>query len=389
MIGSAQEILESIREVEPSVRQLREILLGNLVMLGEIPAPTFEEEERIQFLMDRFRQAGLDRRSVDEKGNGVGIIEGSEGNENILLVAHADTVFDKRRDHTIQVTPDRVTGPGVADNSLGVACLATLPHILDNLALRLRNNLVLMGPTRSLGRGNLEGLRFFLSNFDRPIKAGIGIEGVELGRLSHTSIGMKRGVITCKVPEKYDWSRFGESSAILTLNEVINRINEIRTPMRPRTSIIMGSIRGGSSFDTTALKASLQFEIRSESLEWVNEISRQFGDIVTEVASRTGDTVDLDIFAERKPGGIPNSHPLVRRMKQIMESLDIEPYPGPSISELSAFIDRQIPAVTLGLTRGDNLHESGESIRIEPIYKGIAQIIGAIMAIDGGYCDES
>lgn len=382
MDGATKEIPAAIRDIESSVRGLNEILLGNLVMLGEIPAPTFGESERIDFLIDRFREADLDRQSVDEVGNGVGILEGADGNGNILLVAHADTVFDGKADHTIQVRPGRVSGPGVADNSLGLAFLATLPHLLDALDIRLSNNLVLMGATRSLGRGNLEGLRFFLSNYDRPIKAGLGIEGVELGRLSHTSIGMKRGEIHCQVPEQYDWSRFGESSAILTLNEVINRINEIKTPMRPRTSIIMGSIQGGSSFDTTALSATLRFEIRSESSEWVERISRQFGEIVTEVASRTGDTVELDIFAERKPGGIPNSHPLVRRVKRIMEELDISPYPGPSTSELSAFIDREIPAVTLGLTRGDNLHEKNESIEIDPLYRGIAQAIGAILAID-------
>lgn len=387
MPNSFKEILDELPGIEKTITEKREILLANLVMLGEIPAPTFREEERIEFLLNRFREAELSKNSIDEVGNGIGILKGENGEDNILMVAHADTVFDEKVDHTIDIKPDEAVGPGVADNSLGVALLATIPNLLDELDITLNKNLILMGATRSLGRGNLEGLRFFLSNFKDDIDGAIGIEGVELGRLSHTSIGMKRGEITCRVPEEYDWTRFGTASAIQTINEIINRINKIRLPQRPRTSIVLGSIKGGTSFNTTAQKATLRFEIRSESAEIVNDIGRKMNEIVSEVSSRTGDSIELDIFAQREPGGIPYSHPLVRTTRQIMESLDIESRPGPSTSELSTFIEREIPAITLGLTHGDNLHEKNETIKIEPVYRGITQVIGTLLTLDGGYLE--
>lgn len=388
MADSFNDILDSLDSIEENSRKLKEILLANLVMVGEIPAPTFKEDDRIEFLMNRFKEAELDQTSVDEVGNGIGTIEGEVGEENILVVAHADTVHSEKIDHTLSVQPNTVTGAGVADNSLGLAVLATLPFFLDKFDIKLKQNLFLMGATRSLGRGNLEGLRFFLSNANRPIKTGLGLEGVELGRLSHTSIGMQRGEITCKVPEEYDWSRFGDASAILTINEVINKINEIRLPQRPRTSIVMGSIEGGTSFNTTALKSTLGFEIRSESADQVSDIKRAIQEIVTEVSSKSGDTIELDIFAEREPGGISFSHPLIRHTRKIMDQLNIESRPGPSTSELSAFIDHDIPGITLGLTHGDHIHETNENIEIDPIFRGITQVIGTLLAIDGGYCEE-
>jgi len=386
---SFEDILGSLSSIRETAQELREILLANLVMVGEIPAPTFDEGQRMEFVLNRFKEAGITKNSVDEVGNGIGILEGKENSGNILIVAHADTVFNSKVDHTIQIQPENVTGAGVADNSLGLAVLSTLPAFLEKLDIQFDHNLILMGATRSLGRGDLEGLRFFLSNFEQSITAGLGIEGVELGRLSHTSIGMQRGEITCRVPEEYDWSRFGDASAILTLNEVINQINEIRLPQRPRTSIVMGSIEGGSSFNTTALKAKLQFEIRSESSEMVQDIHQSMEEIVTEVSSQSGDTIHLDLFAQRDPGGISFSHPLIRHTRRIMDQLQIAPRPGPSTSELSAFIDYDIPAITLGLTHGDNVHETDESIEIKPIYTGVAQIIGTLLAIDGGYCEEA
>jgi len=371
--------------MEAEIKKMREIILANLVMIGEIPAPTFDEERRIKFLRDRFEESGLIENSVDEVGNGMAVLEGDQGDDNILVVAHADTVHSQKVDHTITVEPDTISGAGVADNSLGLAVVATLPVILEKLDITLDKNLILMGATRSLGRGNLEGLRFFLENNDLPIKAGLSIEGVQIGRLSHVSIGMLRGEINCQVPEEYDWSRFGDASAVLTLNDVINKINDIPLPKRPRTSIVLGSVEGGKSYNTIATNAKLQFEVRSESAEMADEIGERMEEIVDEVESTTGDKVELDIFAKREPGGIDFSHPLIKETRKIMEHLDLKPRMAPSTSELSAFIYRNVPAITLGITKGDRLEKEDETIEIDPIFTGITQLIATLLAIDGGY----
>ena len=369
------------------MRNFKDILLANLIMIGENPAPTFHEEQRIQFIVDRFTEAGLSESSVDDAGNGIGVLEGSEGENSILINAHADTVFSDKIDHTLQVLKNTVIGPGVADNSLGLAVLVSIPLILDELDIKLKNNLILLGGTKSLGRGNLEGIRFFLeNNHFSNISAGLCVEGVELGRLSYSSIGMLRGEITCTVPESYDWSRFGDASAILTLNEVINKINDTRLPSRPRTSIIMGSISGGTSFNTIARDATLGFEVRSESEEVVNDVGNTIKSIVMEVTSKTGDHINLDIFAGRSPGGIPYAHPLNECVRKIMKSLNIKPRLAPSTSELAAFIDKKIPALTLGITTGDHINKKNESIKIDPAFTGLAQLISTIIAIDGGFC---
>ena len=384
---SINSLTNKLSDIQEQLKEYREILLANLVMIGEIPAPSFKEGDKIEFLLNRFKEAGISENSLDDCGNGIGVLRGSDGERSILINAHADTVFSQKTDHTMQVSADSITGPGVADNSLGLAVLATLPYLLKELDIELKSDLILLGGVRSLGRGDLEGIRFFLDNNEFDISEAICIEGVELGRLSYTSIGMLRGEITCRVPESYDWSRFGDASAILTLNEVINKINDIRLPKRPRTSVVMGSISGGSSFNTIAKEATLGFEVRSESEEVVDEVGQTIKDIAKEVSSKTGDDVELDIFARRKPGGIPYAHPLNRCGREIMGSLGIEPRLAPSTSELAALIDKKIPALTLGITKGSRIHKMDESISIEPIYKGLAQLIGTLIAIDGGYCD--
>lgn len=371
-----------IRKLIDQIETFKDRILANVVMIGELEAPTYQEDKRIQFLKNRFVELGMDKISIDEKDNIVALIPGEKSDKNILLTAHVDTVFDSKTDHTINLTSNKMHGAGIADNSLGVAAIAILPELLRELDIKFDANVWLMGETRSLGKGDLEGLRFFLSNKDVKIDYGIGVEGAQLGRMSYRSVGMVRGEITATVPEEYDWQRMTYTNAIITLNEVINHMMDIPLPQRPKSSIVLGSIEGGNSYNTIATKASLKFEIRSESEEIVEQLVNHINDIVSEINSVSGIDVTIDLVATRKSGGLPFNHNMVKYAREIIELLDIEANTEPSMSSLAAFIDNHIPAVTVGLTKADYLRTTDESIEIEPIFKGIAQLIGLIQAID-------
>ncbi|MFW5684258.1 MAG: M20/M25/M40 family metallo-hydrolase, partial [Spirochaetota bacterium] len=385
---SFTSILDTLPTFQGGIHEISEILLTNLVMVAEIPAPTFHEQRRMEFLLERFNEYQLQNCSTDEKGNALSILPGEIGDRNILIVAHMDTVFGENEDHTVTIQPGYVAGLGVGDNSLGVASVATLPIILQQLGIRLESNLILMGSAQSLGRGNIEGIRFFLDNTDVPISAGICVEGVRLGRLSYSSIGMLRGEIDYDLPEEYDWTRFGAGGAIVNMNEVINRVLEVPLPRRPRTTIVFNSIESGAGFNTVPTRGSLQFEVRSESGPLVAELGETIENIAAEVSSHTGTDVHMEVLARREPGGISFSHPLAAGARRIMKGLDLNPRISPSTSELSAFIDKGIPAVTVGITTGENLNETNERVFIEPMTRGLEQLLGLIVAVDKGYCDE-
>ena len=197
---------------------------------------------------------------------------------------------------------------------------------------------------------------------------------------------MFRGLITCKLPEELEWQRVGESSAIIALNDVINRMLEIPVPRRPKTSIVLGAVRGGKSYNVMATQSSLRFEVRSEGSEIVREIRGRIADIVADIASKYNAKIEFEVVSIREPGGIDVGHPLVKCCRQIMEKLDLKPRIFPSISEVSELISRNLPAVTLGLTEASNLHDLNETIRIQPIYKGLAQLLAVLLAIDGDFC---
>lgn len=382
------EILELLPSLPEKLKGIQETLIANLIMLGEIPAPTFEEEARIKLFLQRLVECGLENVSTDEAGNGVGIIRGKDPERNILLVAHADSVYTDKADHALSVSANEITGPGVADNGLGMAILATLPDIIECLGLEFNSNLTLLGSTKGLGRGNLDGLRFFMENNHIPFDAGICVEGAQLGRLSYSAEGMFRGHITCRIPEELDWKMAGVHSAIIALNDVINRILEIPIPRRPRTTIVLGAVRGGKSYNMMATQSSLRFEVRSESSEMVESIREKITEIIAHATATHKAEFEFTVVSRREPGGIDIGHPLVKNCRKVMETLALKPTIRPSMSEVSELISCGLPSVTLGITEAVNLHDLNETIRIQPIYTGLAQLLAVLMAIDGGFCNE-
>ena len=383
------DIFAGLEKFETVYNDLREIFLSNLVMISEIPSPTFEERERVSFILDRFSESNLLNTSTDEYGNALGIIPGTGENKNILLAAHLDTSFDIKTDHSVSVGPSTVTGPAVGNNAAGLAALTILPALIEKLGLKFESNLILMGSSRSLGRGSIGGLRFFLSNTRHPINAGICIEGMKLGEISHRSTGMMRCEIVYNTPENYDWKRFGRIGAIETLSEIITRVREIPIPNKPRTSISFGSFDSGTTYSTVATEGILRFEIRSETEEMVKTLKHQIQDIVAEVSSNYGVEVEMSVVGQRKPGGIPFTHPLTTAARNIMEKMDIKYSVQPNTSELSAFIDRNIPAITLGITNCIRKDKNTEEIEIEPISYGLKILLGLVLSIDRGNYDEN
>lgn len=382
------EFIDHFLEDKDSYREIRETLLSNLIFLSEIPAPTFDEYARANALVNRYSGYEMLNCSVDEMGNALGIIPGKRSDSNILIIAHLDTNFASTVDHALSINTDTVIGPGVGDNSLGLAVMATLPYVLKKYNLELDSNLILMGSARSIGMGDIEGLRFFLNNYQPNISAGLCLEGVKLGRLSYSSIGMLRGELVYRIPEEYDWTKFSSEGALVNMNEMITKILEIPLPRKPKTTIVLGSIRGGSSYNTIPTKVSLRFEIRSESNEVVDQLTREIDNLALEMSSLTGANVDFKVHARRKPGGTLFSHPLNMVAREIHSKLDIKTRLSPSTSELAAFIARGIPAVTVGLTNGENMGEENEQIDLSPLDLGLAQLMGLLLSLDKGFTDE-
>ena len=384
-----ESYLDEIPSYVDAIKSIKETILTNIILIGQVPAPTFNEARRSEIFQERLSQAQVDECTMDDFRNPIGVIHGTNSSKPpIFIVAHLDTFIDKDSDHNFTIKTDHLTGPGIMDNSSGVGVLASLPEIFKKLNLKFESDIVIAGLIHSLGKANLQGIRQLLSSWKTPVRGAICLEGGELGRLNYYSYGTKRCEVECKISTDAEWEHRFQPNAILILNDVINRILTLRLPQRPRARVIIGKIAGGFKHGIIALEGTLGFEIQSDSDKMVKSIFKDITDIVDGLSHEYQVEMKLKTISSINASTLNFNHPLVKSTVAVMKQLGLKPMAEPSGSELSIFLNHKIPAVTLGITRGHNYHLANASMEIEPMYTGIAQIIGVIKAIDSGVCDE-
>jgi tripeptide aminopeptidase len=384
-----EKYLDLLPTFVDQIRKIREIIISNIVIIGQIPAPTFHERRRAACLVERLSDFQVDECVIDDYGNPIGVIRGtSEEKSSIFVVAHLDTFSEIEVAQNYEVTDKTISGIGVSDNSAAVGVIASLPEVFRRLGLTFESDIVLVAPNHSLGQGNLRGIRRLLEKWPGPIRGAICLESVDLGRLNYFSDGMIRGEIDCSIASQKQWGRHYQPNAILIINEVINAILGLRLPQKPRTQIVIGKIAGGFNHGKIAYDANIGFEIRSDADQMVKNLFGDIKDIVGGINKAFGVELKLNRISNLNATRLRYNHPLVKCASRVLNRLGVEAVSEPSETALSIFLQKKIPAITLGLTCGNHYHQDGSIIEIEPIYKGIAQIPAIIMAMDSGVCDE-
>src|SRR5215469_15881038 len=132
--------------------------------LCRIPAPTFFEQKRAEWMMERFRSVGWEAR-IDRAGNVVATLPGSR-DAVVAVTAHLDTVYAPRLPDDIKINGDgKFTGPGVSDNGAGLAALLALAaawNASTSGASPVRGSFspMLVANVGEEGEGNLSGMRY-------------------------------------------------------------------------------------------------------------------------------------------------------------------------------------------------------------------------------------
>ncbi|MEQ1843295.1 MAG: hypothetical protein ABL994_23060, partial [Verrucomicrobiales bacterium] len=207
-----------------------------------------------------------------------------------------------------------------------------------------------------------------------------------LGRLSFSSLGMARGEITVEQSSPLDEGSEGgnPSRVVAVLSELVSAMLQINQRKSPATRILIGSIEAGSGYSVPPRSGLVRFEIRSLDAGRVARIEREIVALVENFSGRAGVSSRIEMIAHRQPGDLGSKHPLVREARETLEALGIESRVEPSVSELASLLEKRIPSLTLGVTRGENRHSPQESIYLDPIFDGLAQLVSVLQFMDTG-----
>ena len=355
-------------------------LLDLAIAIQQIPAPTFHEAERARFVQTRFDEEGLADVRIDSAGNVHARLAGSRPGKVLVVSAHLDTVFPISVNLRCEREPERILAPGIGDNSLGVAGLFGLVWALREHHLNLSTDLWLVANVCEEGLGDLRGMRAVVEHYGDDPQAYIILEGMALGQIYHRGLGVRRYRITVQTAGGHSWIDYGQPSAVHELTGLSSHITALELPRKPRSSLNIGIISGGSSVNTIAAEAMLELDLRSEGAETLEVLAAQVAQIVHE-AERPGVSVKMEIIGQRPSGQIPIEHPLVRLAKDCLLKVGIEPQLNIGSTDANLPLSRNIPAVTIGLTTGGRGHSVHEYIYLSPLEKGMEQAMELVCRV--------
>src|ERR1700693_3229950 len=99
------------------------------IKLAEIPAPSFQEEQRAVAVAELLGASGLAVHR-DKIGNVIGELRGANEKEIVILAAHLDTVFPAGTDVKVRHEGERLSGPGISDNGTGLGALVDIARAM-------------------------------------------------------------------------------------------------------------------------------------------------------------------------------------------------------------------------------------------------------------------
>ncbi len=213
-----------------------ERLLEMACAIQQIPAPPFGECSRADFVSDQFQQAGLRDVHKDDIGNVYARLPGSGSAIPLVVSAHLDTVFPGSTNLRITKNGERIYGPGIGDNSLGVAALFGLTWALLGMSEHSQENSSLPGDIWLVanvgeeGLGDLRGMRAVVDKFTNRVKAYVILEGMALGQVYHRALGSKRYRISARTAGGHSWVNYGQPSAIHELAKLVTQLTNIPLP---------------------------------------------------------------------------------------------------------------------------------------------------------------
>ena len=358
--------------------QLKKVV-DETVEIARVASPPFKEAKRIRFLQQKLNSLGV-YSDIDDEGNLVSKLPGKSSGQ-IVFSAHADTVFAEDTALKIQKKNNSLYGPGVADNSVGLASLIALIRHLKQINYRPRNTLVFLFNVGEEETGNLRGIRHFFDNFKGELFAHICIEGHNLGRITHQMVGSHRASVKVITEGGHSWRDFGKPSAVHVAAQIINHLLHIPLTQNPRSTMNVGSIKGGTTVNAIAEEAEFTFEIRSADSNVLSTLKKQMYSILDKFMREKGVNLQVTLLGDRPSGSLKDTE-LVNIVKSVHEQLGIKSLEDLGSTDSNYPVSLGLPSLTIGITMAENTHSMKESLEIQPIRQGLAQLFLLCQALD-------
>ena len=344
-------------------------LMATQIALCEIPAPTGGEGERAASVAARFRRIGLADVRIDEAGNVLGLREGEEAIAPVVVCAHLDTVFPSGT--PIEVTRDgtQFAGPGIVDNSRGLATMLALAEVIDGETLATRRPILFVATVGEEGCGDLRGAKHLFASLSEAASC-IALDGAGDERIVTRALGSRRFRVTFHGAGGHSWAAYGIANPVHAVGMATSKLASLPLPRYPRTTLSVCRIGGGLSVNAIPNDAWLEVDLRSASADVIARCAHEL-ELAVRAALREENarrspgseplTVSIDVIGDRPCGELESHHPLVGAAIHATTAIGRLPDFATASTDANVPISLGIPAIAIGAGgRGGSVHTPAE-----------------------------
>ena len=373
-----------------------------LITLTEIPAPPFKEKQRAEAVLAMLRQHKLSDVEMDPEGNVMGVWRGvgdsglgarpsassgrpepaegrGSGGERamVAVLAHLDTVFPEGTDVKVKREGDRLSAPGVGDDTRGVALLLLVIRAMSAAGLQTSSDILFVGNVGEEGEGDLRGTKYLLQKgkYKDRIKQFIAVDGGDQSSITNGGVGSRRYRVTFKGPGGHSYGAFGLVNPAYAMAGAIAKFSRIAVPQKPKTTFNVGVVGGGTSVNSIPFEVHMDIDMRSESCAELKKVDEQFLAIVrgaVDEENKAGSTregrisADPKLIGDRPCGETPVTSPIVQTTAAVVTAFGLKPVFNISSTDSNLAMSLGIPAVTIGRGPGGRAHSLDEYTIVEP-----------------------
>ncbi|HEY1500508.1 MAG TPA: M20/M25/M40 family metallo-hydrolase [Acidobacteriaceae bacterium] len=387
--------------------QEKRIMQWQAEMVG-VPAPPFGEKERGEWVVERFRELGLEDPHLDAVGNAIARWPGSgSAARRVLLSAHIDTVFPAGTRIEAELKGSRLSAPGACDNGAGVAAMLAIAAALKQAGIVPEIEVVFVGNVGEEGEGDLRGMRhIYLGNAAgdgnrsaarEEIAAHIVLDGAGHESAVTHALGSQRYLVTITGPGGHSWTDAGRPNPIILLSRAIERFSAVVLPDIPRTTMNVGTIEGGTAINAIPERASARFDLRSTDPEQLIRLEVELHRAVEDAVMAANVTVQqgqrdgtglvrfaIEKIGDRPAGRLPAGSELMSLVEAVDRHLAIRTELRLASTDANVPLSMGIPAVSIGGGgEGGGIHTYGEWYDGKGRDLGLRRILLLLLAVAG------
>ncbi len=353
--------------------------------LCTIPAPSLQEDKRVTFCKEWLEGIGAQGVYTDTAKNVIFPVNCEGKNEITLIVAHTDVVFPDLTPLPLREDGENVYCPGAGDDTASLtALLYCAKYIVEN-NIKPANGLLLVCVSGEEGLGNLVGTRQIMKDFAGRIKQFISFDS-NINQITDRCVGSSRYKVTVKTKGGHSFQAFGNKNAIHALSEIVNKIYSLDIPHdeQNRTTVNVGTVKGGTSVNTIAQEAEMLCEYRSDSATYLDIMKAKFTEIFEN--ARTSETEILVENVGERPCARDVDENEMNRLRRI--TFDIikevsgkDPIFKSGSTDCNIPLSLGIPAICIGTYNGGGAHTREEWVNIESMRPGLEIALRTVLEL--------